>query len=435
MLTRRITAAGQAAAVATLAVAAALFLRWYGNKHNYFDLRIYVSAMRWWAGGHPLYDYAQPDRVQGELYFTYPPFTALVLRPFAAVPIRFTIGVFIVGTAIALAITTWWLVAPLADRYGMPRWFAAGLAIPLVFVIEPTRETFTLGQINMLLIVLLLADLLFAVPRASSGAPASNRASSGAPASNGWRWAGVGIGLATALKLFPGIFIVYLLVTRRWRAAAVASATAAGATLFAAAVAPHASWQFWTNALWDTGRVGRTDYTGNQSLLGLLSRLVAPHDPNRLIWVVLAAAAAGYGLWRARRAAAAGDELTGMTLTGLVGSLISPITWPHHVYWFIPAVVLLVDGVLRPAAVTESAAQLRRLGLLATAIGVYACALYGVVSFVDYGTAKAPTVTIEDFVLRNLYVLVMLALLVVLPVRVRSSATTPMPVYNTFAAK
>jgi alpha-1,2-mannosyltransferase len=370
--------------------------------------------MRWWADGHPLYAYAQPDRVQGELYFTYPPFTALVLRPFAPLPIRYTIGVFIVGTAIALAVTTWWLVAPLADRYGLPRWFAAGLAIPLVFVIEPTRETFTLGQINMLLIVLLLADLLFAVPR-------------------GWRWAGVGVGLATALKLFPGIFIVYLLVTRRWRAAVVASATAAGATLFAAAVAPQASWQFWTSALWDTARVGRTDYTGNQSLFGLLSRLVAPHDPNRLVWVVLAVAVAGYGLWRARRAVAAGDELTGMTLTGLVGSLISPITWPHHVYWFIPAVVVLVDCGLRPAA--EGIAQLKRLGLLAVAIGTYACAWYGVVSFVDYGAAKVPTATIHDFVLRNLYVLVMLALLVVLPARARSSATAPMPVYTTFAAK
>jgi alpha-1,2-mannosyltransferase len=414
MLNRRITAAGQAAVVATLTVTAALFLRWYGNKHNYFDLRIYVSAMRWWAGGHPLYDYAQPDRVQGKLYFTYPPFTALVLRPFAAVPIRFTIGVFIVGTAIALAVTTWWLVAPLADRFGLPRWFAAGVAIPLVFMIEPTRETFTLGQINMLLVVLLLADLLFAVP-------------------NDWRWAGVGVGLATALKLFPGIFIVYLLVTRRWRAAAVASATAAGATLLAAVVAPQASWQFWTSALWDTNRVGRTDYTGNQSLLGLLSRLVAPHDPSRLIWVVLAAAVAVYGLWRARRAVMAGDELTGMTLTGLVGSLISPITWPHHVYWFVPAVVVLVDTALRPVA--EGIAQLKRLGLLAAAIAVYACAWYGVLSFVDYGTAKAPTATIHDFVLRNLYVLVMLGLLVVLPVRARSSTTAPMPLYTTFAVK
>src|SRR5262245_5520741 len=187
MLNRRMGAAGrqtavQVVAVAVLAVAAAIFLRWYGDKHDFFDLRIYVSAMRWWAGGHPLYDYAQPDRVQGKLYFTYPPFTALLLRPFAAVPINVTIGVFIAGTALALALTTWWLVGPLARRVGWPRWFVAGLALPFAYTIEPTRETFTLGQINMLLIVLILADLCFAVPRK-------------------WRWAGVGVGLATALKL------------------------------------------------------------------------------------------------------------------------------------------------------------------------------------------------------------------------------------------
>ena len=88
----------------------------------------------------------------------------------------------------------------------------------------------------------------------------------------------MGVGLATALKLFPGIFIVYLLATRRWRAAAVASATAAAATLLAAAIAPGDSWRFWTHELWATDRVGRTDYTGNQSLFGLLSRFTAPAE-------------------------------------------------------------------------------------------------------------------------------------------------------------
>ena len=46
--------------------------------------------------GHPLYDYAQPDRVQGELYFTYPPFAALLLRPFAGLPLGLTIAIFTV---------------------------------------------------------------------------------------------------------------------------------------------------------------------------------------------------------------------------------------------------------------------------------------------------------------------------------------------------
>ncbi|MEV1285536.1 glycosyltransferase 87 family protein [Micromonospora sp. NPDC049679] len=387
------------AVLAALAVAGDALVYWYGNQHHFFDLRIYISALRWWAEGNPLYDYAQPDRVQGELYFTYPPFAALVLRPFAALPLGVTIVLFTLATVIAAAVTTWWLVTPLADRRGIPRWHALALAAPLVLLIEPFRETITFGQINMLLVVLILADLLFAVPRNS-------------------RWAGLGIGLATALKLFPGIFIVYLLVTRRWRAAAGASVAAAAATLLAVAFAPRDSWQFWTHSLWATDRVGRTDYTGNQSLLGMLSRLVAPHEPNRLLWLLLVVLAAGYGLWRAARAARAGDEVAALTLTGLVGALVSPITWTHHIYWFVPALVILVDVALPPRTEAYGAVDHRRRRvLLGVAALVYAGIAYGVVSFFDWGAAPEPTDSPTEFVLRNVYVLLAVLLLVALPVR------------------
>ncbi|SDX92966.1 alpha-1,2-mannosyltransferase [Micromonospora pattaloongensis] len=411
------------AVLVALAVAGDALVYRFGNHHDFFDLRIYISALRWWAEGNPLYDYAQSDRVQGELYFTYPPFAALLLRPFAALPLGVTITAFTIGTLVAIAVTTRWLVIPLADRRGISRWWMVALAVPLVVLIEPSRETINFGQINMLLVVLILADLLFAVPRKS-------------------RWAGVGIGLATALKLFPGIFIVYLLVTRRWRAAMTAAGAAAAATLLAAAFAPRDSWQFWTHSLWATERVGRTDYTGNQSLQGLLSRLVAPEPPNRLIWLALVALVLGYGLWRAGRAARAGDEVAALTLTGLVGALVSPITWTHHIFWFVPALVVLADAALPPPAdrraplppPADRRAALdrrRRAALLALATLVYVGIGYGVVSFHDWGAAPVPTDSPVEFVLRNVYVLLALALLVLLPVRGRHDAAerdaTPAP--------
>lgn len=384
-------------------VTAVPFLYFLDNPHNFFDLKIYMKAMRWWADGHPLYDYMQPDRVQGTLYFTYPPFTALLLWPFAGLKIGATVTLFTALTVLALVVTTWWLVSPVAARHGLPRWFAAGIAVPLVFAVESTRETITFGQINMLLVTLVLADLLFAVPRNS-------------------RWAGVGIGLATALKLYPGIFIVYLLATRRWRAALVASATGAGATLLAAAIAPSDSWRFWTHELWLTDRVGRPDYTGNQSLYGMLSRFTTPDKPNQLLWLVLVVAVAGYGLWRAARAARSGDELTGLTLTGLVGAMASPITWTHHAYWFIPAMVVLVDAVLRrpdPAAGVRG--RRRWAALLALAVLLYAAIVYGVVSYYDWGIAFDRTNAPGEFLLRNLYVLLALLLLVALPIRTEAT--------------
>lgn len=385
--------------LALAAVLPALYLP--GMVHDFFDLKIYMRAMDWWSSGRPLYDYVQPDRVQGELYFTYPPFSALLLRPFAVLPLGVTIAVFTVLTGIGVIVTTRWLVRPVIERHGMHRTFALTVAVLLVFAVESTRETITFGQINMLLVVLILADLLFAVPGAR-------------------RWAGVGVGLATALKLFPGIFIVYLLVTRRWRAAAVASVTAAAATLLAAAFAPRDSWRFWTHELWATDRVGRTDYTGNQSLFGLLSRIDAPTRPNQLLWLALVAVVAGYGLWRAARAVRAGDELTGLALAGLVGGLVSPITWTHHIYWFIPAVVVLVDAALRADRDTVAGAR-RRRRLLGLAVGTGLVIIYGVVSFYDWGVAPARTDNPAEFVVRNTYVLLALLLLVALPIRPRTA--------------
>ncbi|MFG2056704.1 glycosyltransferase 87 family protein [Micromonospora sp. NPDC048930] len=384
--------------VTVVALAAVLpVLYWPGRVHNFFDLKIYMRAMDWWAAGHPLYDYVQPDRVQGALYFTYPPFAALLLRPFALLPLGATVVIFTGLTVLGVVVTTRWLVTPMVRRHDLPRLFTLTVAVVLVFAVESTRETITFGQINMLLVVLILADLLFAVP-------------------GGRRWAGVGVGLATALKLFPGIFILYLLATRRWRAAMVASATATVATLLAAAVAPGDSWRFWTHELWATDRVGRTDYTGNQSLFGLLSRITAPEKPSQLPWLLLALAVTGYGLWRAARAARAGDVLAGITLTGLVGGLVSPITWTHHLYWFIPAVVVLVDSALDDDPHTVGGAR-RRRWLLTLAVGTGFVIIYGVVTFLDWGVAPARTDSLGEFVARNAYVLLSLLLLVVLPYR------------------
>jgi alpha-1,2-mannosyltransferase len=384
--------------VALVAIAAVLpVLYWPGRVHDFFDLKIYMRAMDWWAAGHPLYDYVQPDRVQGALYFTYPPFAGLLLRPFALLPLGATVAIFTAFTLAGMAVTTWWLVGPLVERHGLPRLFTLAVAVLLAFAVESTRQTIAFGQINMLLVVLILADLLFAVP-------------------GGRRWGGVGVGLATALKLFPGIFILYLLASRRWRAAIVSSAAAAVATLLAAAVAPRDSWRFWTHELWATDRVGRTDYTGNQSLFGLLSRITAPEKPSQLPWLLLVLAVAGYGLWRAARAARAGDALAGLTLTGLVGGLVSPITWTHHLYWFIPAVVVLVDAGLDADRDTVAGAR-RRRWLLTLAVGTGFVIIYGVVTFQDWGVAPARTDDLGEFVTRNAYVLLSLLLLAVLPYR------------------
>jgi len=373
------------AVVAVVTVLAAIAFWWLFRWQHLFDLKIYIAAEKWWLSGHDLYDFAQPDELQGKLSFTYPPFAALLFVPLGLLPAPAGYVLLTLGTLACVALTTWWLTAAFPSR-----WYAYGLALPLILLIEPIRATLSFGQINMLLVALILADLLVALPQ-------------------GRKWAGVGIGLAAAIKLTPALFIVYLLLSRRTRAALTATATAAGATLVAALIAPNATRDYWLSALWDTSRVGRTDYTANQSINGMLSRLFSPEKPPTSLWVGLAVAFAVIGLWRATVAARAGDEITGLALTGLTAGLISPITWVHHLYWFVPAIAALVLAAL-------SASRPRREWLILSAAMAYAICVVGVDTLSDWGVEQRPTPSLTEFLLRNAFVLLAAALVLFLPV-------------------
>jgi alpha-1,2-mannosyltransferase len=397
-----------AGVLALLLVAAAAGHLWYGLRNHFFDLSIYRDAMVWWRD-HPLYDFARPDATQGSLEFTYPPFAALLMAPLGWVSWPLAAVGYVLASVAALGAAIWWLVQPLADRHSVPRWFAFGTAFLLATGLEPIRESFSFGQINFVLWALILFDLLVLLPRGS-------------------RFVGVGIGLATAIKLVPGIFIVYLLVARRWRAATVAAATTVAATGLAFAIAPHDSWVYFSQKLVHAEGVGQLHYTFNQSLLGVLAKLAFPEQPSRLLWLVLTLPVLGYGLWRAGQAAKAGDEVAGLALTGFVGSLLSPVTWHHHIFWFAPALVVLVDRAL-PGAGGEPdppgwpavwGGIRSRTGALTLAIFTYVTATYSVMTLWAFTLDEPGGVT--GLIMSNWLVWVMLLLLPLLPIR-RLSAT------------
>jgi len=310
-----------------LPVTLAAFAAWafgeaIGQHHHQFDLRLYYDAINYWQSGHDLFAYSQPDPVNISLGFTYPPVAALLMSPMGLLsyPVVLVISlVAIVASAAAFV----YLV--LRERIRLPKPLmlaAAGVATAFAFTLEPFRQTLSFGQINIYLALLVLVDLLVLGRRGS-------------------RWTGVGIGLATAIKLTPGIFIVYLFLVGRWRAGLTAIGTVAAANLISAMIAPGETWRYFTSLIWETSRVGFLDTTMNQSVNGLLARLDAPFAPGKLPWVILVGLLAVVGLWRARRAALGGDELAGLTLAGLVGVLVSPVSWVHHIVWVFPAMVIL----------------------------------------------------------------------------------------------
>src|SRR5205814_1362986 len=172
------------------------------------------------------------------------------------------------------------------------------------------------------------------------------------------------------------------------------------------AVAPQESWRYWTSTVWAANQIGHLDRIPNQALWGTMLRVAAPHQPSRLLWAALVVVIATYGLWRASGA----DDLAGMALAGLIGVLVSPVSWQHHLYWFVPALVVLVDAGSWYAAL---------------AAAIWLTVSVGVIAFFDYGLSYGVLDTVPGFLISNWYLLLMLLLIPLLPIRVYRPISPP----------
>lgn len=338
--------------LAAVVVATVAFTVAIPGRRGWFDVGVYHDAVTYWVHAHGhLYDFVRPGTPYG---FTYPPFAAVCMLPMAWTGWHTTIAINLLITTVASAFLLHVWVDPLARLRGWNRWFTWGLSACLFVVLDPVRDTFGYGQINLVLVALVYSDLVLLEGRHR-------------------RFAGVGTGLAAALKLTPAVFILYFIVTGRWRAAATAAGSLIGATTLAAAVAPHASSTYFGVAMWNTDRVGTLAYVANQSLMGLVARLRKDH-PDHMLWIVLVVIVLCAWAWRAGAAASRGNDRVGFALTGLTACLISPVTWVHHLVWVLPGLVVLVTAATDPSV--PPTIQRRRW---AGAIGSYLVLASGIV--------------------------------------------------------
>jgi alpha-1,2-mannosyltransferase len=284
---------------------------WTTGLTALYDLQVYRAGGRALLDGTPLYD----GFVFWVLHFTYPPFAAVVFTPLALIPTDLAKIAFSVLNVAALAGVIWLALRALG---GPRRRLTATLALTgALFWLEPVRSTITIGQVNLLLLLVVVWDL--------TRPPTA-------------RHQGIGVGIAAGIKLVPGVFVLYLLLTRRPWAALNAAAAFAGTVGLGFLVAPRDSVRYWTGTFLTTGRIGEQAETGNQSLAGMLARFGAPSP---VLWVPLALLAGLAGLAVATRAHRRGHELLGVTVCGMTACLAAPFAWSHHWVWFVPLIVLL----------------------------------------------------------------------------------------------
>jgi alpha-1,2-mannosyltransferase len=273
--------------------------------------------------------------------FTYPPFAALLFA--AASGLSFASWqVALTAATIGLLPVVAYLALGLAGQpAGLSR-LAGALAIAAVGLwVEPLVGTLLFGQINVLLLALVVGDL--ALP-------------------DRFRGKGFGIGLAAAIKLTPLIFIPYLLLTRRVRAAVV-SALTFGATIgLGFALLPQASATFWGGQFSKQG--SGQFHLLNQSINGAVLRLTHDGPHAHAYWLAAAIVVGVVGLATAAVAGRRGHELLGLVVCAATGLLISPVSWSHHYVYIVPALALAAYGPRRRSY---------RVAGVAVVIALFAC--------------------------------------------------------------
>lgn len=306
---------------AVLAVALVLYVVVYARWPSLVtqvDLQVYrFGATRVWKG-LDLYSIGLTGNPK-ELLFIYPPFAALCFLPLVPITESAVQVLWLVLTCFLIAYAIQRMLKSMRLTAATALWGLTALLVGLVAWLEPFRLSLQLGQINIAILAIVVADLLGPRQR---------------------RWAGIGIGLAAGIKLTPALFIIFLAAIGRLRAAVVASATFAVTILVGFALLPTDSAFYWLRRGFDdAGRISQNPFasTANTSASGLLMRLHVPAALAAATAVVLAGIAVILGAIAYRR----GRAVLGIAVLGMASAAASPFSWSHHWVWFAPLMVHL----------------------------------------------------------------------------------------------
>ncbi len=294
------------------------------NGTNFVDLHVYLGGAG--AIDHPgtLYNFVYSEYTPDfPLPFTYPPFAAIVFYPLHLLPFP------LVGFL--------WQVAMIAALYGSVRisqrllgvQSGAGQRVAMAWTaitiwIEPLRNNFDYGQIN----VFLMLGVLWAIYTTR------------------WWLSGLVVGVASGIKLTPAIAGVYLVGVRRFAAAAFSAVVFFATVALSALIVGDQTRYYFTDLLGDAQRVGPIATSINQSWRGGISRILG-HDAGFSPLVLGTIAVTAVLAVLAWRAVDSSDRLGKLLVVEMFGLLMSPISWTHHWVWLVPLMIWLIHGPLR----------------------------------------------------------------------------------------
>ena len=339
------------APLALVGTAALAWLQWRGvTKGIWVDSDVYVMGARTLMQGGDLY----ANATSVDLRFTYAPFAAAMFVPLALLPVEAARCTLTLVSLISLLVT----VLVVGRRLDLKPWLMVWLVLATA-ALEPVMRNLLLGQINLVLMALIVVDLL-AIPQ---------------------RYRGVLVGVAAGIKLTPLVFLVYFVLQKDWRSA-IRSAAAFGMTVVIGfVISPPSSRSFWGGGFMGLGKFGAEAVVGtdNQSLLAGVSRVLGQQALPVAAQAALAVVGVTLGALAARRCLARGGpvaQVEAVAWIALGGLLASPISWTHHWVW-----VILVLAVLARRQRPLAAAALLFLFWFPTVWILYAVGNFEVLTF------------------------------------------------------
>lgn len=311
-----------------------------------FDLAIYRMAGEDLNAGGLLYDAPYIF----EFPFTYPPFAGLL---FKVLPFFSKDALTIIWPSLMFLAVLAIIVMIFRER-GVKMTPAAVLIAVLLTALTPANETMHgslyYGQVNVFLMLLVAFDFL----------PIKRRLP------------GVGIGLAAGIKLTPAYMGLALLFEKRWWAAAGAVITFLVTVVLGFLFVPDAM-VFWTDAMFNSSRVGEHANPGAKSLRSLMFRELG--IDGGIWWILAVIVVFALTCLALRTAYLRGNRSAAFALTGLSTCLVSPFSWYHHFVWTIPFIVMVFVSVNQAVSSRVSGKGGEQLAGLASVAALFVLSL------------------------------------------------------------
>lgn len=318
---------------ALLSVTTVAILNWQHSYVPFFRLerREHEDFLVYYRGTKAFWEqdnlYLKPFELgtADPLPYSYPPSSLVIFTPLSWLPEEMAWRFFELVSLAAL----WWVLVLTLRRCGVNHaWQWALIGLPAALWVDPVRNTFYHGQINVLLMALVLTDLWWDSPKRK------------------YLPRGLLIGVAAAIKMTPALFGLYLLFKRDWEALMNAFAAGAAALAAAAFIRPQAFVYYFTTQISSMSDVLGINRSNNQSLRALVARFIPPEAQDYFLMILLAGMIV-LGLMALRRLFSAGADEAAVLCVALLSLLLAPVTWQHHYVWAVPICVVLVCSGMR----------------------------------------------------------------------------------------